>query len=100
MDSLTWLQQWYQAQCDGDWEHSYGIEITTLDNPGWSLKIQLDETELEEREFEKIEIHRSSTDWLQCRVSSAKIFNEPGQAVFQAVCGARNLSEVLEIFQS
>lgn len=27
MDSLKWLQEWYIQNCDGDWEHCYGIEI-------------------------------------------------------------------------
>jgi hypothetical protein len=35
---LGWLEQWYYDQCDGDWEHAYGIRIGTLDNPGWSLR--------------------------------------------------------------
>ena len=41
MDELQLLQEWYVAQCDGDWEHSYGVKIDTLDNPGWSLKVDL-----------------------------------------------------------
>jgi hypothetical protein len=31
---LPWLQGWYATQCDGDWEHEYGVSIETLDNPG------------------------------------------------------------------
>lgn len=33
---FEWLQKWYKSQCDGDWEHEYGIKIETVDNPGWS----------------------------------------------------------------
>jgi len=33
-DDLTWLMNWYVAQCDGDWEHRFGFEIGTLENPG------------------------------------------------------------------
>ncbi|MFE2849501.1 Imm53 family immunity protein, partial [Streptomyces scopuliridis] len=32
---LDWLQNWYTQQCDGDWEHEWGVKIATLDNPGW-----------------------------------------------------------------
>ncbi|GHB54781.1 hypothetical protein GCM10010331_48120 [Streptomyces xanthochromogenes] len=32
---LDRLQSWYSAQCNGDWEHEWGIKIDTLDNPGW-----------------------------------------------------------------
>ena len=24
---FVWLQEWYKNQCDGDWEHEYGIKI-------------------------------------------------------------------------
>lgn len=40
-DPLKGLQDWYCSQCNGDWEHGYGVSIETLDNPGWSLKIEL-----------------------------------------------------------
>lgn len=40
---IEWLEEMYLSNCDGDWEHDYGIEITTLDNPGWNVKIQLNE---------------------------------------------------------
>lgn len=35
MNALEWLTSWYKTQCNGDWEHSYGIEISTIDNPGF-----------------------------------------------------------------
>jgi hypothetical protein len=47
MDPLTQLERWYLSQCDGDWEHTHGIVIGTLDNAGWSLTIDLLETPLE-----------------------------------------------------
>jgi len=47
MNALHWLQEWYQSQCDGDWEHQSGIEIKTLDNPGWDIKINISDTDLE-----------------------------------------------------
>ncbi|MFE4959105.1 Imm53 family immunity protein [Streptomyces sp. NPDC056653] len=31
---LDWLQNRYAQQCDGDWEHEWGVKIATLDNPG------------------------------------------------------------------
>jgi hypothetical protein len=33
IDVLGWLEQWYQQQCDDEWEHHYGVTIETLDNP-------------------------------------------------------------------
>ena len=34
---LKVLQHWYQSKCDGTGEHMYGVEIDTLDNPGWTV---------------------------------------------------------------
>ena len=37
LDNFMWLLNWFQDHCDGDWEHSSGIHLETLDNPGWAL---------------------------------------------------------------
>jgi hypothetical protein len=29
-DALFMLQRWYVGQCNGDWEHQYGVRIDTL----------------------------------------------------------------------
>ena len=66
---LPWLQNWYAAQCDGDWEHHYGITIQTLDNPGWLVVINLAETPLEDATFQPVdESYRSEENWVDCRV--------------------------------
>ena len=39
MSEITWIEQWYQRQCDGNWEHQHGIKVETLDNPGWHVEI-------------------------------------------------------------
>lgn len=36
------IRTWFAGQCDGDWEHQNGVKIETTDNPGWSVKIDLD----------------------------------------------------------
>lgn len=41
------LIDWYLSNCDGDWEHVYGVKLETLDNPGWILTIDLAETDLD-----------------------------------------------------
>lgn len=87
---LKWLENWYQSQTNGDWEHQYGIKINTLDNPGWSVEIDLTATELEKRKFDNIKVERSPNDWITCQVESD---------VFRAYCGPKNLSDVLEIFR-
>jgi len=31
------LETWFASMCNGDWEHTYGITLETVDNPGWLL---------------------------------------------------------------
>jgi hypothetical protein len=61
------LQTWYAAQCDGDWEHEYGVEITTLDNPGWMLRVNLVGTALEGKELVGELNERTETDWFDVK---------------------------------
>ncbi len=70
MDVLSWFQEWYSQQCDGDWEHDDRITIQSLDNPGWMVVINLLDMELEDKEFESLKIERSENDWLHCKVET------------------------------
>ncbi|MFI6740322.1 Imm53 family immunity protein [Nonomuraea sp. NPDC050451] len=47
MSALAFLQSWCSSCCDDGWEHTYGGTISTLDNPGWRLKIDLADTPLD-----------------------------------------------------
>lgn len=55
LNDLEWLCDWYRQQCDGDWEHEFGVAIDTLDNPGWSLRIDLAGTQLTGVPFAAVE---------------------------------------------
>ena len=46
LDSLRFVTEWYQRHCDGEWEHAYGVRVDTIDNPDWSIEIELVGTEL------------------------------------------------------
>ncbi len=83
------LEDWYASQCNGKWEHSYGIRLRTLDNPGWHLSICLNETGFENKKFQEISNDRTEHDWVHCRVQNSK---------FDAHCGPKNLEEMIEIF--
>lgn len=87
---FEWLQRWYADHTDGDWEHSNGVEIGTLDNPGWSLKVDIAESELSGRAFDGVTVERSEHDWLHARVREGK---------FEAFGGPGNLPEMLACFQ-
>lgn len=71
-DAIALLQQWYASQCNGNWEHSYGVRIDTLDNPGWILTVDLDETVLSGISVHRDRIDRSDMDWAQHEVSGNK----------------------------
>jgi hypothetical protein len=88
--SLGKLQSWYAEQCDGDWEHGAGIKLGTLDNPGWSLRVDLEGTRLESKECEEIRLNYDhDQDWIRCWVEDR---------VFCGVCGARQLERMISIF--
>jgi hypothetical protein len=36
---LGWLQDWYTAHCNEEWEHEWGVKIAMLDNPRWTVTI-------------------------------------------------------------
>jgi hypothetical protein len=90
MDIITWLENWYASNCDGDWEHIYGITIETLDNPGWLLKLNVLETIHEDTIFNDVIIERTDTDWIHCRKRDGNI---------DCACGSRNLNEMLGIIK-
>ncbi|WP_354697210.1 hypothetical protein DSM112329_02838 [Paraconexibacter sp. AEG42_29] len=89
--ALERLQAWYVEQCDGEWEHEFGIEIDTLDNPGWRVEVQVKGTALENEPFSRTEVHRSEHDWVVC-------WTDTERGVFHAACGPRNLNEALPSF--
>ncbi|WP_042170304.1 immunity 53 family protein [Paenibacillus gorillae] len=90
MDLLKWIQNWYYENCDGDWEHTYGVKIDTVDNPGWYVEINLIDTCLEDEHFEPIEIERDEEDWYYCIVRDG---------TFHGSGGAKNLEEILNYFR-
>ena len=71
-NAISLLQEWYARHCDEDWEHSYGIKIDTLDNPGWVLTIDLTDTEFSEVSLSRNRIDRSEVDWIQSEISERR----------------------------
>lgn len=88
--ALGRLQEWYLSNCNGDWEHTYCVTITNIDNPGWLLDIDLQDTVLKDKAFEFLKIQRDDEDdWLLCRIEDYK---------FRGSCGPLNLEEVIKVF--
>lgn len=72
LDEIDWLIQWRNQRCDGFFEHESGIEITTLDNPGWGVTIDLRNTNLENRSMPDFVADHGDEDWMHCTVESRK----------------------------
>ncbi len=68
---LQRLQDWYAKQCDGDWEHQFGVSIVSTDNPGWHVKIDLKGTKWEDATFKGIRTRASESDWIMCSKEKA-----------------------------
>ena len=90
MNIIEWINNWYSSQCDGDWEHSYGIKIETLDNPGWIIKIDLSETPYQKKVFANVDEDNGDDDWIKC-------FLRDGQYI--GVGDPTKLEKILLIFK-
>jgi len=88
-EALSLLEKWYAARCNGLWEHQWGIKIDTLDNPGWTLEIDLSETHAEKLSLDVVKIERTKDDWIRYWVEKKK---------FKAAMGPTNLTETIGIF--
>ena len=88
---FEYLANWYAAQCDGDWEHEFGIRLETLDNPGWSIGIDLVGTAAEGRVLERCRREMEKGKWV--------VFESTG-ASFEASCDPLSLREVIEEFRT
>ena len=88
------LTEWFSSQCNGDWEHCYGISIRNNDGQSWSFEIGIAETELENQLFESVDIRRSERDWVSCSVKPTVLGN-----LFEGSSGILNLPEMLKIFR-
>ena len=90
MTPVDFLQSWYLAQCNGEWEHALGITIETLDNPGWMVTIDLAGTPLEDHPMPPVRRELSPNDWLVCGVDHNR---------FRGQGDGQKLGEIIDIFQ-
>lgn len=87
---INWLQQWYKSQCDGNWEHIRGVKIETLDNPGWSVEIDFNDTNFEINDVPWSLNENSESDWIGYKVTN-NVFNGSGDSL--------KLNSILELFK-
>ena len=90
MDCLRWLEEWYLSQCDGQWEHAYGVKIDTLDNPGWAVSIDLVGTAASGAAMQPLLSSMGEQGWVRCEVRDG---------VFSGHGDPRKLTFILETFR-
>jgi hypothetical protein len=86
---IKWLQNWYLSRCDGDWEHENSIKIHTVDNPGWSIKIDIDENDIKNAIPWKL-FENSPNDWFGYKIENS---------YFKAAGDATKLEFLLQLFK-
>jgi hypothetical protein len=86
---LDTLRAWYAAQCNGDWEQQYGVTISTLEDSGWQLRVDLVGTPLAGAEVPRELSVRGAGDWLEVWSDGF---------TFYANGGVANLGELLAAF--
>ena len=89
MNYIKELQEFLNDHSDGDREHSEGIKIHTVDNPGWSISISIRQTSFQGKQLDTVDIERSESDWIYCKLEDD---------VFHGVGGVFNLEEILSLF--
>ena len=91
MEMIKWLEDWYKSQCVDNWEHMSVINIYTVDNPGWRVKIDIIDTEVENKPFEDYEYNlEDDNDWMFCQVRNGK---------FDAGGDPHKLGEIIKMFK-
>ena len=89
-NNLEWLQKWYSYNCDGEWEHAEGVEISTLDNPGWKFSASLKGTTLEDKDYPVMSIDNGNDDWLVLQKKDCEFVG----------CGdAGKLNQIIQFFK-
>ncbi|WP_406493161.1 immunity 53 family protein [Streptomyces sp. NBC_01604] len=88
---MRFVQAWYAANCDGEWEHEFGIRMATTDNPGWHIEIDVSETELEGVLVERVRHELPDGEWM---------ISWSDGAVFHAACSPLALCYVDELFMT
>ena len=89
-DRLRFLEVWYEARCNGVWEHGNGITIESLSTAGWMVTIDLQDTPLEGQRMNEFSALRSDRDWIVCRVEHNQ---------FRGEGDPRKLNAILQIFE-
>lgn len=95
-NDLEWLDDWYQRQCNGEWEHSQGVRLESLGhrgslkNPGWHLTINLAGTSAVNAPPQQLRLETQGGDWLACSIAGE---------CFEGSGDPRRLEQIIGVFR-
>ncbi|MEC1155449.1 immunity 53 family protein [Cytobacillus horneckiae] len=73
MNILQWISEWYSFHCNDEWEHEYGFKISTMDNSGFYVEIDLVGTNLENIELDEMSVTVDpDDDWFTYKINNQK----------------------------
>lgn len=90
MKNINWLKEWFKSYCNEDWEYENQIQIYTVSNPGWVVKIGLLFTPLENLKVDYKLDENSENDWYGISVKNS---------VFEATGDIDKLNFLIEKFK-
>lgn len=87
---IRWLQKWFYENCNGDWEHLHVIKIETIDNPGWSIEIDFNDTNtvIDNISYELYEA--AENDWIGYSVKDG---------IYHGIGDSLKLNQLISIFK-
>ena len=88
MKNLIWIQNWFESNCDG--EHEHQIKILTVDNPGWNVIIEFENSTMNIEDSEWILVDNGDADWYGWKVTNG---------VFEASGDVKKLDFLFSIFK-
>ncbi len=95
-NDLEWLDDWYQRQCNGEWEHRQGMRLESLvttgalENPGWHLTINLVGTSAVNARPQQLRLETQGGDWLACSIAGE---------CFEGSGDPRRLEQIIGVFR-
>jgi hypothetical protein len=95
-NNLEWLENWYQQQCNGEWEHTQGVRLESVKNPdpleqpGWLLTINLAGTSAVNARPQQVRLETRGGGWLACSI---------GGTCFKGSGDPRKLEQIIGVFR-
>lgn len=93
LDTSIRMARWYAWQCDGDWEHEYGIRVERV-HDGWNLSIDLSFTEVESVDFDLQKVY---AEFRVARPYDASIQLSRAGKQLRGKCGAGAMTDMVGV---